>query len=89
MNASISDYIKSGALYALPHHLISRSVFKLTRIKSPLVPKAIELFSQAFKVDLNEAVNPDPNSYATFNSLLFIYRQGIITGFICHAQARL
>ena len=67
MNASISDYIKSGALYALPHHLISRSVFKLTRIKSPLVPKAIELFSQAFKVDLNEAVNPDPKSYATFN----------------------
>lgn len=67
MNASLTDYIKSGALYALPHHLISRSVFKLTRIKSPLVPKAIQIFSNAFKVDLDEAVNPDPKSYSTFN----------------------
>lgn len=67
MNASLTDYLKSGALYALPHHLISRTVFKLTRIKSPLVPRAIELFSNAFNVDLNEAVNPDPKSYTTFN----------------------
>lgn len=67
MNASLTDYLKSGALYALPHHLISRSVFKLTRIKSPLVPKAITLFSKSFNVDLEEAINPDPKSYATFN----------------------
>ena len=67
MNASLTDYLKSGALYALPHHLISRSVFKLTRIKSPLVPKAIQMFSNAFNVDLDEAVNPDPKSYSTFN----------------------
>ena len=67
MNASLTDYIKSGALYALPHHLVSRSVFKLTRIKSPLVPKAIQIFSNAFKVNLDEAVNPDPKSYRTFN----------------------
>ena len=67
MNASLTDYLKSGALYALPHHLISRSVFKLTRIKSPLVPKAIQLFSNAFNVDLDEAINPDPKSYSTFN----------------------
>ena len=67
MNASLTDYLKSGALYALPHHLISRSVFKLTRIKSPLVPKAVQIFSNAFNVDLDEAVNPDPQSYSTFN----------------------
>jgi len=67
MNASLTDYLKSGALYALPHHLISRSVFKLTRIKSPLVPKVITMFSNAFNVDLNQALNPDPNSYSTFN----------------------
>lgn len=67
MNASLTDYLKSGALYALPHHLISRSVFKLTRIKSPLVPKAIQMFSNAFNVDLDEAINPDPKSYSTFN----------------------
>lgn len=67
MNASITDYLKSGALYALPHHLVSRVVFKLTRIESSLVPKSIELFSKAFKVNLEEAINPDPKSYKTFN----------------------
>lgn len=67
MNASLTDYLKSGALYALPHHFISRIVFKLTRIQSPLVPKAIRLFSNAFKVNLDEAINPDPKSYSTFN----------------------
>lgn len=67
MNASITDYLKSGALYALPHHLISRSVFKLTRIKSSIVPKAIQIFSNAFNVDLSEAINSDPSSYSTFN----------------------
>lgn len=67
MNASLTDYLKSGALYALPHHLISRVVFKLTRIKSPLVPKAIQMFSHTFNVNLAEAINPDPKSYKTFN----------------------
>ncbi|GAA0398029.1 archaetidylserine decarboxylase [Cocleimonas flava] len=67
MNASLLDYLKSGALYALPHHFISRIVFKLTRVKSPLVPKAITLFSKAFDVNLDEAKNSDPASYSTFN----------------------
>ena len=67
MNPSLTDYLKSGALYALPHHFISRITYKLTRIESFLVPKAIQLFSKAFKVNLEEAVNPDPKSYKTFN----------------------
>jgi len=67
MNASLFDYIKSGSLYALPHHAISRVVYKLTRIKSPLVTPAIKLFSKVFKVDLNEAVFTDPAHYKTFN----------------------
>ena len=64
---NISDYLKSWPLYVLPHHLISRGVFKLTRIRSPLVPRAIRWFSNVFKVNLEEAVNPEPESYATFN----------------------
>jgi len=67
MAASFVDYLKSGALYILPQHAISRIVFKLTRIQSPLVPKAIKLFCKAFDVKLEEAINPDPNSYRTFN----------------------
>ena len=67
MTASLTDYLKSGSLYFLPHHAVSRVVFKLTRIKSPLVPRAITLFSSAFGVNLNEALNSDPKSYSTFN----------------------
>ena len=67
MSASFLDYLKSGSLYFLPHHAVSRVVYKLTRIESPLVPKAISTFSKIFDVNLNEALNPDPTSYSTFN----------------------
>ena len=67
MNASLLDYLKSGSLYALPHHAISRVVYKLTRIESSLVVPAIKAFSKSFGVNLDEAKNPDPASYASFN----------------------
>ncbi len=67
MNASILDYIKSGALYALPHHAISRVVYKLTRIESPKVLPVIKWFTKAFGVDLSEAKQSDPASFASFN----------------------
>ncbi len=67
MSASLTDYLKSGSLYFLPHHAVSRVAFKLTRIESPLVPRAITIFSKAFGVDLEQAINPDPTSYKTFN----------------------
>jgi len=66
-NASFPDYLKSGAIYVLPHHFISRLIYKTTRIKSSYVPAAIRKFSKVFEVNLEEAVNPDPKSYATFN----------------------
>lgn len=63
-----SDILKSWPLYILPHHLISRLVFRLTRVECPtLVAPAIRQFSKLFKVNLEEAVNPDPDSYRTFN----------------------
>ena len=67
MRASLIDYLKSWPLYALPHHAISRIVFKLTRVESSFVPTAITKFSKAFGVDLSQAINPDPSSYKTFN----------------------
>ena len=67
MNASILDYIKSGALYALPHHAISRVVYKLTRIESPKVLPVIKWFTKAFGVDLSEAKQSDPASFSSFN----------------------
>jgi phosphatidylserine decarboxylase len=66
---NILDILKSWPLYVLPHHFISRLVFRLTRVQCPtLVPAAIRLFSDVFKVDLEEAANPDPASYQTFNA---------------------
>ena len=65
---NIIDILKAWPLYVLPHHFISRLVFRLTRVQCPrLVPDAIRLFSKVFKVNLEEAVNPDPASYTTFN----------------------
>jgi phosphatidylserine decarboxylase len=68
MNPTLLDYIKSGSLYALPHHAISRVVYKLTRVESSLVTPAIKAFSKSFGVNLDEAKNPDPSSYASFNA---------------------
>ncbi len=68
MNPTLLDYLKSGSLYALPHHAISRVVYKLTRIESSLVAPAIRTFSKAFSVNLDEAKNPNPSSYKSFNA---------------------
>jgi phosphatidylserine decarboxylase len=66
---NLLDILKAWPLYILPHHFISRLVFRLTRIQCPtLVPPAIRLFSKVFKVNLAEALNPDPTSYPTFNA---------------------
>lgn len=53
--------------YLLPHHLISRLVFRATRWRSPFTPGVIRWFVRRFGVDLSEAVEPDPTAYATFN----------------------
>ena len=66
---TISDALKSLPLYVLPHHWISRIVFRLTRVECPrLVPPAIRLFSRVFKVDLSEAEQPEPAAYRSFNA---------------------
>lgn len=64
----VVDYLKAGLIYVLPHHFISRGIFYLTRLEGRLVAPAIRLFSRIFKVNLDEAANPDPASYKTFNA---------------------
>ena len=51
----------------LPHHLISRIVFRLTRIKSSRVTPVIHWFIKTFKVDMSDAVIQDISSFPTFN----------------------
>lgn len=51
----------------LPHHLISRTVFYLTRIKGPLVTPMIRWFVNTYRVDMSDAVIEDIKSYPSFN----------------------
>ena len=61
------DRIKSWPLILLPHHAISRLIYRLTRIESGLTPKAVRLFSRIYDVNLAEASQPDPTAYRSFN----------------------
>lgn len=67
MSASFSDLLKTYSLYVLPHHALTRVVYWLTRQQSSLTPAVIRWFAKKFNVDMQDAVNPDLQSYATFN----------------------
>jgi phosphatidylserine decarboxylase len=54
--------------YPLPHHLLSRLVGRLAECRQPWLKNAlVRAFIRLFKVDMNEAGEPDPTAYATFN----------------------
>ena len=64
----LSDYLKAWPLYPLPHHAISRLVYRLTRMESKWTQPAIRQFIKAFKVNMSEAEQTDPSAYKTFNA---------------------
>lgn len=64
----LSDYLKAWSLYPLPHHAISRLVYRLTRIESQWTQPAIRQFIKVFKVNMSEAEQVDPHAYKTFNA---------------------
>ncbi|AOV17226.1 phosphatidylserine decarboxylase [Acidihalobacter aeolianus] len=64
----LTDYLKSWPLYLLPHHAISRIIYGLTRIRSPLAASVIRSFVRAYDVDLSDAIQSDPKAYPSFNA---------------------
>lgn len=53
----------------LPQHALSGVVYRLTRLQAgALTTAAIRGFARAFRVDLAEAVAPDPAAYPSFNA---------------------
>lgn len=66
-SASFMDIVKTYSLYVLPHHALTRLVYWLTRQQSSLTPKVIRWFARKFNVDMHDAVNPNLDSFPTFN----------------------
>lgn len=63
------DRLRSWPQYVLPHHLLSRLVLGLTRLRGgPLSRLAIRRFVRHFGVDMHEAASPNPASYPNFNA---------------------
>jgi len=66
--ASLLDRILAAAQYPLPHHLLSRVMFILTRSRTRWWKNAlIHWFRGHFDVDMSQAVEPDPLAHASFN----------------------
>ncbi len=65
---SIFDKLKSYAFYVIPHHAISRFIFKLTRIESNLKNPLINWFIRQFDVDMGDAEIQDIRRYKHFNA---------------------
>jgi len=64
---SWSERLPVWLITILPHHLISRVVFYLTRIESPHAIPVIRWFIKKFKVDMSDAVLQDITHFSSFN----------------------
>jgi phosphatidylserine decarboxylase len=55
--------------HVLPHHLISRFVLRLTRVRfRPVKNLVTRLFVRGFRPDMSDAIETDPLAYPDFNS---------------------
>jgi len=61
--------LNTRLLFVLPHHLLSRLVQRLTRVKTTWLKNAmIRLFIRVFAVDMASARLTDPCAYSDFNA---------------------
>ena len=64
---TITETAKILLFGALPHHLISRVVYYITRLRGPMVQPMIDYYIKKFDVDMTEAAYENTQLYATFN----------------------
>ncbi|MBN1378200.1 MAG: phosphatidylserine decarboxylase [Gammaproteobacteria bacterium] len=62
------DIFLSALLYPLPQHWISRLVFRLTRLRTPIKNPAIRWFIRHFQIDMSEALLDEADHYPDFNA---------------------
>jgi len=65
----IADPLLAQLLRLLPHHAISRLTHKVARWESPRIQPLLRWFIQHYRVNMAEAVEPDPSRYSSFNAL--------------------
>ena len=65
----IIDRLRNLPQYLLPQKSITRSAYRLTRIRTPWFKNAfIRWFCRQFRVDMHEAAQPDCQAYEHFNA---------------------
>ena len=67
-NNTVAATFFNGLQRVLPHHLLSRLVFRFTRLKAPWTAWLIKRFARAYQVDLSQAQQEQPEDYPTFNA---------------------
>lgn len=69
MGMSTKDAGFIALQYLLPHHTLSRLVGRLANSRTPWLKNAfIQWFARRYQVDMNEALEPNPTAYPTFNA---------------------
>lgn len=65
----MSDYVLTNLQHIYPQHLLSLMMFKISRLKSAAFKnRFIAWFVRKYRIDMQLAENPEPTSYADFNS---------------------
>lgn len=65
----LSDHLRNLPQYLLPQRLLTRLIYRLTRVRTPWFKNAlIRGFAQCFRVNLAEALEPEPCAYPDFNA---------------------
>jgi phosphatidylserine decarboxylase len=63
----LADQLLCLPSYLLPHHALSRLVYRAARVRRPWFSQAlIKALIRVYRVDLGEAAEPDPRAYPDF-----------------------
>ncbi len=64
----LGDIFRTLPQYLIPHHALSRLIYRVMRIRLPFFKNALTAwFVKQYKVDMSQAVNPDIKGYPDFN----------------------
>ena len=67
--STLIERVLAGFQYILPHHFLSRIVYRLMRCENTWIKNMlISLISRVAGINREEALSPDPADYASFNA---------------------